>query len=256
MKAKNMKRKGSSGQVILIAVLAMALILLSTQVYVFEVQMPTIETGSNSLNDHIFAIKLGSRNVAIGSLANISSGGAYTVFTSNLERWASLVGDESQFGKGILNNTVEGSYPYSSGVWLYWENSGFGVSSVFANFTFELSGRGVAANSSYNLNVTTTLLVQDTYQVILGDEKQINVTFNLLNEGKPALAEQITLYYRVFDSWFAPNASNNYVVTDYGNGTYRASFRASIPSPNVEVSVHVVDRREIFVQANATCSQI
>ena len=115
---------------------------------------------------------------------------------------------------------------------------------------------GEYVNLSYYVNVTTTLLIQGTYAVIQSDEKQVNVTINLLNEGEPALAEQITLYYRVLENWFAPNASNNYAVVDYGNGTYQASFQANIPSLNVEVSVLVTDQRDIFVQANATCSQI
>lgn len=251
-----MKKRGSSGQVILIAVLAMALILLSTQLYVFEVQMSTVEVSSNDLNDYIIAIKLGSRNVVIGSLANVSYGGSNNVLTTNLERWTSLVGKENRFGKSTLNYGVESAFPYFSGVWLFWGNSGFGVSSASANFTFELSDMGEDVDLSYYVNVTATLLVQGTYRVMQGDEKQVNVTISLLNEGKPALAEQITLYYRVLDSWLVPDASNNYVVVDYGNGTYRASFQADIPSPDVDVSARTWDQREIFVQANATCSQI
>jgi len=256
MRVKNMKRKESSGQVILIAVLAMALILLSTQVYVFEVQMSTVEVSPNELNDYIFAIKLGSRNVVVGSLANVSHGGSNDVLATNLERWVSLVGKENQFGKGILNCTLEDAYPYSSGVWLLWGNGGFGVSSAFANFTFKLLDKGKDVNLSFYVNVTTTLWVTGTYSPIQGDEKQVNVTINLQNDGKPALADQITLYYRVLDSWLVPNASNNYVLVDYGNGTYRASFRADVPSSSVEVSVHAVDQRGIFAQVNATCSQV
>jgi len=256
MKSKSVNRKESSGQVVLIAVLAMALILLSTQVYVFELQTQTAEVNSNDLNDYVFAVRLGSRNVVLGSLANVSHGGSNNVLATNLQRWALLVGRETNFGKSVLNCTVEDDYPYSSGVWLFWGNGGVGVSSASANFNFELSDMGENVNLSYCINVTSTLLVQGTYATIQGDEKQVNVTIRLLNEGEPALAEQITLYYRVLDNWLSPNASNNYVVVDYGNGTYQASFRANIPSPSVEVSVRVIDQREIFVQANATCSEI
>jgi len=253
MKAKNNRER--SGQVVLVAVLAMALILLSTQVYVFEVQMSTVEAGSNDLNDYIFAVRLGSRNVVIGSLANVSNGGSNSVLATNLEGWVSLVGKENQFGKSVLNHTVEGSYPYSAGVWLFWGNSGFGASSACVNFTFELLDKEANVNLSYYVNVTSTLLVQGTYRVVQGDEKQVNVTINLLNEGSPALAKQLTLYYRVSDSWRVPDYTNNYVVVDYGNGTYRASFNADIPSSTVEVSATVRDQREIYARANATCTQ-
>jgi hypothetical protein len=218
--------------------------------------MSTINLNSNPLNDYLFAIKLGSRNVVIGSIANVSGGGSNTVFVVNLDRWVALVDKQNQFGRSTLNYTVEETAPYSSGIWLFWGTDGFGVSSGFAHFTFNLSDREVDADLSYFINITTTLMVEGTYRAMEADEKQVNVTVNLLSEGKPALAEQLTLYYRVLDSWLVPNASNNYVVTDYGNGTYRASFRANISSPNVEVSVHVRDQREVFVQANATCSQV
>jgi len=251
---REMERKQSSGQVILIAVLAMALILLSTQIYVFEVRMSTVHLDSNSLNDYFFAIKLGSRNVVIGSIANVSEGGSNTVLMANLDKLVALVNRQNQFGRSTLNYTVEETAPYSSGVWLFWGTDGFGVSSAFAQFTFNLSDREVDADFSYFINVTTTLTVKGNYRTMLADEKQVNVTVNLLNEAKPALASQVTLYYRILDRWLAPNASNNYIVTDYGNGTYFASFLANIPSLTVEVSVLVRDQQQILVQTNATCS--
>jgi hypothetical protein len=106
------------------------------------------------------------------------------------------------------------------------------------------------------MNITTTVLIESTYRIVNGDTKHVNVTINLLNEAQPALAEQITIYYKVSNTWLIPNATNNYEITDYGNGTYIASFNADIPAQNVEVSAHVVDKREIFVQANATSTEI
>jgi hypothetical protein len=256
MKINKLDKRRDSGQVILIAVLAMALILLSAQVYVFEVQMSTIDFDSNLFSDYVYAVKLGSQNAVLGSLANISNGGVNSVLTSNLNRLVTLVNKQNQFGRSTLNYTLEESATYSSGIWLFWGTNGFGVSSAAAHFTFNLSDREVDSHSAYSLNVTTTLVVEGTFKVLLGDEKQVNVTVNLLNEGNPALANQITIYYRVSGSWLAPNASNNYVLTDYGNGTYLASFNAEIPSQTVEVSVQLRDRRQIFVRTNATCSQV
>lgn len=234
----------------------MVLILLSAQVYVFDVHMSTFSLDSNSLSDYIAAIKLGSRNVVACSLSNISNSGASSILATNQNRWATLVNMQSQFGRSTLTYLLEESSPYSSGVWLSWSTEGFGFSSSVVYFAFNLSDREVEVDLSYVVNVTTRLNVEGTWQAILGDEKQVNVTINLSNEGKTALAQQITLYYRLSDSWFAPNASNNYAVTDYGNGTYLASFNASIPSSTVEVSVSLIDHRQILVKANATCIQV
>jgi len=218
--------------------------------------MWTLDLNPNPLSDYVFSLKLGTRNVVIGSTVNVSGGGSNTVLVTNLDTWVALVNKQNQFGRSTLNYVVEETAPYSSGIWLFWGTEGFGVSSAFARFTFNLSDREVAANLSFFMNITTTLIVEGKYRTVLDDERQVNVTINSLNEGKPALANQVIVYYRVLDSWFAPNASNNYFVTDYGNGTCLASFSANIPSPTVEVSVSVRDQRQILVQANATCSQI
>ncbi len=91
--------------------------------------------------------------------------------------------------------------------------------------------------------------------MIGGSNKQVNVTSNLLNEGTPALAKNLTLYYNNSSVWIIPDSQNNYTFIDYGNGTYFTSFVADIPSANIEVSVHVSDLREVNVQANVTCTE-
>ncbi len=85
----------------------------------------------------------------------------------------------------------------------------------------------------YSVNITTTLFVQSTSKTIQANETQVNVTINLLNEGKAALAKQILVRYKAPDTWLVPN---NYVILDHGNGTYFTSFTANIPLPTVEVS--------------------
>jgi len=234
----------------------MASLLLSAQLYILDVGKITGEMESNSLNDFVLALKLGSRHVIVGSLANISNGGQSSNLASNLQRWSSLVSKQYQFGKSVLNYTLNEVAPYSSGIWIYWGTNGTGISSAYANFTYKLSDRAVNIDQSYFVNITTTVFITSSYQTISGDTKQVNVTINVLNDAEPALAKQITIYYKLSDSWLIPNATNNYTIADYGNGTYIASFVANIPSQSVEVSAHVIDQREIYVQANATSIQV
>jgi len=230
----------------------MASLLLSAQLYILEVGNVMNETESNSPNDFILAVKLGSRHVIVGSLANISNGGQNSNLASNLQKWSSLISKQYHFGKNILNYTLKETSPYSSGIWTNWGTNGYGVSSAYANFTYKLSDREFDVNWSYFINITTTLQIESTYQTVSGDVKQVDVIINGLNEAEPALAKQITIYYKLLGNWLIPNATNNYEIFDYGNGTYTASFMASIPSQNVEVSAHVIDQRQIYVQANAT----
>jgi len=252
-----MREGKNSGQLLLIAALIMAFLLLSAELYIIEVGKIIGEVESNSMNDFVLAVELGSRHVIVGSLANVSNGGSNSVLEWNIQNWSSFIDKQYQFGKSILDYTLEETTPYSSGIWIDWGTDGIGVSSAYANFTYKLLGREGNLNQSYFINITHTLFVESTYQVGVGDEKQVNVTINLLNEGKPALAKQITIYYKdQLNNWLIPDETNNYTISDYGNGTYLASFVVSIPSPNVEVSAHVFDQREIYVQANATSIQI
>jgi len=251
-----MKKKNCSGQVLLIGVLVIALLLLSTELYVYDLGKAVDEGNQNSFSDFILAVRAGSKYVVVGSLANISHGGTSVTFGNNLERWSSFVGSFYQFGKGILNFTLMEVTPYSSGIWISWGTDGLGVSGAYANFTLQLLDRGMDINLKYAINITTTFFIQGTYKEMQGKSKQVNVTCNLLNEGNPALAENLTLYYKNLNDWLTPDPHNNYTIIDYGNGTYFMSFVADISSSTVEISVHTSDQRHIQVQANATCLEI
>lgn len=251
-----MNKRGCSGQVLLVGILVIALLLLSTELYVYDLGKALDEGNQNSFTNFILAVKTGSKHVVIGSLANVSGGGTSQTLGNNLERLSSFVGSRYQFGKCILNFTLREVTPFSSGIWIFWGTGGLGVSGAYANFTLQLLDRGTDINLKYAINMTTILLVQGTYKQMKGSSKQVNVTCNLLNEGKPVLAENLMLYYKNLDDWLTPGPQNNYTITDHGNGTYFISFVADISSSTIEVSVHASDQRHIPVQANATCPEI
>lgn len=239
----------------MLAVLVVSLVLLSTQLYIYEVGRSLEEIGSMRVNDFVLAIKLGSKHAVTGSLANISAGGDGSVLFANLEGWASFTGGFYQFGKPVLNFTLRNTLPYTNGTHLSWGTDGFGVSSAYADFNFSLSDSQVDVQLPYAVNVTTSLVVEGVYRTLEGSVKQINVTCNVLNEGTPALAENLTvLYYS--GSWLRADEQTSYAFTDYGNGTYLISFEADVPEENVNVSAQVYDLREIYVQANAVCTSV
>jgi hypothetical protein len=103
-------------------------------------------------------------------------------------------------------------------------------------------------------NVSSRLFVEGFITQVSPNASQVTVAWRLFNEGQVALAENATLYYWVTGQWPMPDASNDYVVTDYGNGTYIATFVLGSLS-SVDVSVHVRDRRGVLVQADVTCVQ-
>lgn len=252
-----MTSRQKSGQIVLIAAFIIATLLLSTELYILDVGKITSEADSNSINDSVLSTQLGSKHVTIGSLANITNGGTASILETNLQEWASFISRQRRFGESILSYSVEDMVPYSSGVRLQWNATGTGISSAYSNFTYKLSEEEGTLDRVYSINITTTVLIETRYRTdISGNTTQVNTTINLLNEANPALAHQINVYYKVSDTWRIPDETNSYTITNYGNGTYVASFITEIPSQPLETSVHVLDQRGIYVQANVTGKEV
>ncbi|MCW3977755.1 MAG: hypothetical protein NWE77_07470 [Candidatus Bathyarchaeota archaeon] len=259
-------KRRNSGQVLLIAAFIMAFLLLSAELYIFEVGKIIYRIESNSLGDSIFAIERGSRRVVIGSLANISQGGSNLTLATNLARWGSFVWNQHLNVKSLLNFTGRDTPPYTSGLWIDWSRTdGIGVSGAFVNFSLNLSGMQATAQTEYYENVTTSVNVVDgMYRKLEGEgmelKKQVNVTCRILNEGEPALAKNVTLFFEddgdlSTQNWIGADSPS---IADYGNGTYFLSFIAETQTRNdpMLISAQVRDLRDIFVLANATCIEI
>jgi hypothetical protein len=251
--------RGNSGQTLIITALVIALLVLSIVYGVFEAGRRSELRSAATLNSPALATKLGLRNTVTSSLVNVSNGGENEVLLTNLSEYASIVGNQSYFGKCTVLFTVSDSSPYQSGMWTSWGSDGTGVSSAYANFTLVFTKTESGLQLEHTINITTALNVEGTYTKLEGTLKQVNVTCRIFNEGEPALADNITLYYD-FDGdletqdWTAADSPN---ITDYGNGTYTLSFTAETQTRDdpMLVSVHVYDMREVFVLANATCTE-
>jgi len=251
-----MGRVTSSGQVFVLSGLIIALIILSTECYVYELSSPW-EPSPYPAIDLVLMVQLGTRHVVIGSLANVSRGGPNQTLVENLERWGNLVGEYGyQLGRCTQTFSAAETPPYTSGIGISWGSNGAGFSVASANFTLRWSDRETGLELNYAVSVNTTLLVEGTYRKTGGDGKDVNVTAHLLNEEKPALLENISIYYRASGEWLAPGPSSNQILTDYGDGTYLISFSADIPGETVEVSAHIYDRRGVYARANTTCTEL
>ncbi len=254
MRGSKELRTSSSGQLFLVAALAVAILISSTTIYVYRLSSVVSSSTSQSMTDLLFALKGSTLNTIIGSLANASGGGEVTVLTQNLQSLSLLLRNYSQPEVCHLSFSVSNESQYDSGVLLSWEANGRGVSSAYADFTLQISG-AVDINDEYSLNITTQTVVEGSY-ARLDDEKQlVFVTCNLSNEGRPALAQNMSLYYLSSGGWLPVNASHNLSMVDRGIGTYVFSFVVDA-LPRIQVSVHSYDMRAIFVEANATCREV
>jgi hypothetical protein len=123
--------------------------------------------------------------------------------------------------------------------------------------SFQLNGSGgeIEMQHSYYVNVSSSLYVGGHMTQNTSGIEQVAVWCNLFNNGQPALAKNLTIYYRESAGWIAPNSTSNYILRDYGNGTYTAIFNVETTATSLNVSARVFDLRQILVQANTTCLQ-
>ena len=256
---RKFRSRRNSGQVLIITALTIALLILSLVYGVFEAGRRSEMWSTATLNSPAYAAKLGLRNTVTSSLVNVSNGGENDVLSTNLNKYAATVGNQPFFGKCSILFTVSDALPYQSGTWISWGSDGVGVSSAYANFTLVFTKTDSDLQLEHAINITTTLDVSGTYATLEGATKQVNVTCEIFNEGEPALAENLTLYYDYDGDLETPDwtAANSPSITDYGNGTYTVSFTAETQASgdSMIVSAQVHDLRGIFVMANVTCTE-
>ena len=244
---------------LIIASLVVTLLLLSTALYVSEIQKNTA-VYEQKVNPTFSEYKLGVKHTVISSLANLTNGGSADVLAANLDQFKALVDGHSFNTMVEMECTPLNTSPYQNGIWISWGTNGRGTSSAYVNLVLNASGTSATYYSEYAVNVTSEIEVNGYYTVLTGSLKQVNLTCNILNEGKPALAQNFTVYYEQDGSlsteeWVQVASPT---ITDYGNGTYTMSFTAETTNPEdpILVSVHSHDLRYILTQANVTCTQV
>lgn len=107
----------------------------------------------------------------------------------------------------------------------------------------------------YAVNITSEANLSGSYLQLDDGLQQTNLTVNILNEGKPALAQNFTFYFQNATDWVQVDSPS---VTNFGNGTYAVSFIAETDQSNdpLIVSMYCQDQRGISVGANVTCTNI
>jgi hypothetical protein len=249
----------NSGQVLIIASLIITLLLLSTALYITETEKDALVYHSET-DTNFSAYKLGTMHTLISALANISNDGTSDILIADLNQFNSITADHSYNAIFKVEYTPLGETPYQNGIWIDWNSSGRGISSAYVSFRLNSSGTSAIYHSEYAVNITTELDINGYYSPLTGSLKQVNVTARLLNEGRPALASNFTIYYENDGSlsqeeWMRVASPG---ITDYGNGTYSMSFTAETVNPTdpLLISVQCHDLRYIFIEANATCVQV
>jgi hypothetical protein len=246
-------RKNESGQILIICVLVVSLVILSTQLHIYDVAQSLHGVSQLQTNSFLFSIIRNSRNVVVSSLVNVSSGGNSSVLLANLNTWASFLRHMPQSGTPHLTFEVAAT-PYVNGTQLVWGNNGFGVTSAYCDFDVSFQDQYANTNMTFPVNVTTSTQLFAYCQSLGGNLKQVDVTGRVFNEDTPALAQNMAVLFQNATGHWLPGADQpGYRFVDSGTGVYTARFEVDTPQPTVSVSLQVTDLRSIYVQANATC---
>ncbi len=248
-------RRNSSGQVLIVAALAIAFLISATIVYTYQTSQVASTGQPFTAQDFIRNVKLGSRNLIIGCLVNVSNGGNNETLETGLKRWSSFVESQYYLGKCVLEFELCGNSLYSDGLWINWNEDGSGVASAKADFTLNLSEDQIDIIVTYPVNITSSFLSNGAYYSNPAFWQDVNIIIKLFNEGKPALADNLTVYYKHTSGWRNAEQLSSYLMTDYGNGTYSVSFTVSRFWTH-QISVRISDKRNIFVQTGFTPDRI
>ncbi len=208
MKKRSLK-KDCSGQVIIITALLVALLLLSTAMYVIETGK-NVPTPGNDGDNFFPAYEQSIRSTLISALANISSGGNPGVLTADLNELNSAIISHSYQDIVQMAYTPLNTTPYQNGTWISRGVDGHGISSAYVSFAFNSSGLSTASNLEYNSNITTEVNLIGNYSQLNDTLAQANLTFNVLNEDQPALAQNFTFYFQNIAYWVKVEAPRHH----------------------------------------------
>lgn len=247
-------RRDCKGQVIVITALLVAVILLTTAMYVIEIQKntPTVQTDDGVLID---SYQTSIRSTAVSALANFSGGGNSAVFDSDLAQLRSVILSHSYRAQLSLTYRLLESGGYSDGLRVWWGSSGEGVSSAYATVTCSSSSYSGGSEVTYIVNVTDRIQLSGQYSQLNDTQKMVNLSVSLFDESGGALAEAFVVSYLNASSYVAADSLS---ISSRCDGTYALSFYAQTGQIGeaLDVSVVCLDTRGISVGATVTCSRV
>ncbi len=234
-----------SGQILIVAALAIAVMISSTTIYVYELGKSVDAENAGSIDSVFRNLKQGARNALTSSLANVSRGGERSVLASNLRSFSNAVQDSYVFLLCNLSYSPLEDTDYESGFRLSWNTSSLDVSSVFARFNLTVREGSTKADTFFDVNVTTALRLSGSHTVT-GSQMQVNLTYAFYAEDNPASLGSLMVFYETNGNWTQVDLLSLTVV-DQGDGTYFLSL--NVPLDATRVCLQVLDLRGIRVES-------
>jgi hypothetical protein len=244
------RSRANQGQVLIIAALVIAMMLLSTALYIADTQKSQMKVQAEiGLNLPFY--KQGLQHTMVSALANISIGGDTGILQTDLNEFNQFVSDHSFDSFFTSTITLRNTAPYQNGVWKSQNISGQAVVGAYASFSVNSSGTKDVTQSAFDVNVTSMIQTQG-YYTQQDTIKQVQLTCKVFNDGQPALAGNFSVQFEQDGNLDNENWVNveTPVIIDHGDGTYTISFEAVTDQPENPLIVwfSCMDQRGITLQ--------
>jgi hypothetical protein len=252
MEKRNLRRN-NSGQVIIITALLVVTLFLSTAIYVIQTEKNVPAVVANQ-NDVLTEYEQSIKNTLISALANITNGGDTSFLTADLTELNAAFISHSYRAMLQMVFAPLNTAPYHDGVWVLWGPNGQGISSAYVGFDLNYSASSSFSGLKFDSNVTSEINLSGKYLQINNTINQVDLIVNVLNEGKPALAQNFTFSFQNSAEWIPASSPE---IINFGNGTYEVLFDAVTDQPSNPfiVSGLCQDQRGIVIGANTTCTR-
>lgn len=247
-------RRNCSGQVIIVTALLVAVILLTTAMYVIEVQknIPTVQSDDGLLID---SYQNSVRSTLVSALANFTAGGDRGVLDSDLAQLKATILAHSYGTQLTMTYSLLGSGGYSEGLLVSWGSNGEGISSAYATVVCGSSSSNGGSDVTYVVNATDRIQVSGNYIQANDTQKLVSLTVHLYNEDGGQLADSFLVSYMNASSWVLAQSPS---IASNGDGTYTMAFYAQTGQigETLDISITCIDTRGISVGASLTCSRV
>jgi hypothetical protein len=243
-------RRANQGQVLIVAALVIVIMLLSTAIYIADIQKSQLkaqaETGLN-----LPFYKQGIQHTMQSALANISSGGDTDVLQTNIDSFNTFMVETSFNFFFTSQATYRATGGYYNGVLQVQNQTGTAIISAYATFNVASTGTKEQTQSNFDMNVTSMIQTSGTYSQD-GNSKHVQLTCKVSNEGQPALARNFGVSFENdgsldTENWTTVEAPT---ITDHGDGSYTITFNADTDQPENQLLIWLScqDQREITLQ--------
>lgn len=226
--------------------------ILSTVAYVTQIISQTPKVPANEHNQ-FEEYRHNLRNTLISSLSNITNKGNDQILGTNINKLNTIM--RTYFYQSIfqIDYTLENVAPYQNGVWLSWDQNNYGVSAIATAFIIKSMETIKISNYQDSIMIITEVRMTGNYNQLDNNTKQVKLLINLENEGEPALARNMVFFYQKNSEWIQADTVS---ITNFGDGTYNASFIAPLDqiSDPLNVSIQCVDERGITVETTTRCA--